>query len=183
MDVRRAVGGAAAAALLATGLVGTGAHAASSCPTGWGSLPESGRTSAAGSLTDVRAGRHACFDRLVLDVAAPATAAYDVRYVPVVRTEGAGARVPLRGAADLRVIVRAPSYDPDTGALVYRPADRREIVRTRGFRTFRQVAWAGSFEGQTTVGLGVRARLPFRVMVLPGPGAGSRVVVDVAHSW
>jgi hypothetical protein len=45
------------------------------------------------------------------------------------------------------------------------------------------VGWAGSFEGQTTLGLGVRARLPFRAFVLPGPGSGSRLVVDVAHRW
>ena len=52
-----------------------------------------------------------------------------------------------------------------------------------GYSTFRQVAWAGSFEGQTTVGLGVRARLPFRVFALTGPGTGSRLVIDVAHRW
>jgi hypothetical protein len=52
-----------------------------------------------------------------------------------------------------------------------------------GFRTFRQVAFLGTFEGYTTIGLGVRARLPFRVFVLPGPGSGSRVVIDVAHRW
>ena len=52
-----------------------------------------------------------------------------------------------------------------------------------GFSTFRQVSWAESQEGLTAVGLGVRARLPFRVFVLDGPGAGSRVVVDVAHRW
>jgi hypothetical protein len=40
------------------------------------------------------------------------------------------------------------------------------------------VAWAGSFEGQSTIGLGVRARLPFRVLQLPG-----RLVIDVAHHW
>jgi hypothetical protein len=51
------------------------------------------------------------------------------------------------------------------------------------YRTFRQVAFAGSFEGQTTIGLGVRARLPFRVLTLTGPGTSSRIVVDVAHSW
>ena len=45
-----------------------------------------------------------------------------------------------------------------------------------GYQTFRQVAWAGSFEGATTVGLGVRARLPFRVHTLP-----DRIVIDVAH--
>ena len=37
--------------------------------------------------------------------------------------------------------------------------------------------------GQTTLGLGVRARLPFRAFVLAGPGDGSRLVVDVAHLW
>jgi hypothetical protein len=29
----------------------------------------------------------------------------------------------------------------------------------------------------------VRARLPFRVFSLAGPGAGSRLVIDVAHRW
>jgi len=29
----------------------------------------------------------------------------------------------------------------------------------------------------------VRARLPFRVLTLDGPGSGSRLVVDVAHYW
>jgi hypothetical protein len=47
----------------------------------------------------------------------------------------------------------------------------------------RQAAFAGSFEGQTRLGLGVRACLPFRVFVLQAPGTQSRVVVDVAHLW
>ena len=53
-----------------------------------------------------------------------------------------------------------------------------------GFTTFRQVVWAGSFEGQSTVGLGVRARLPFRVFT-PNDTATrtSRLVIDVAHRW
>jgi hypothetical protein len=38
-------------------------------------------------------------------------------------------------------------------------------------------------EGQTEIGLGVRARLPFRVFPLAGPGDGSRLVIDVAHRW
>ncbi|HEY8820344.1 MAG TPA: hypothetical protein VIM49_00085 [Dermatophilaceae bacterium] len=52
-----------------------------------------------------------------------------------------------------------------------------------GFSTFRQIASGGSFEGYTTIGLGVRARLPMRAFVLAGPGTGSRVVIDVAHHW
>ena len=182
MDVRRGLAAGAAAVLLAaTGV--TGAQAATACHTGWGSTVRTGSAHASGPVTAVRAGRHACFDRVVVQVATSAQAAYDVRYVPAVRADGSGTLVPLRGAADLQLVVRAPSYDPDTGRLVLRPADRRELAPTTGFRTLRQVAWAGSFEGQTTLGVGVRARLPFRVSVLPGPGRGSRVVVDVAHTW
>jgi hypothetical protein len=57
------------------------------------------------------------------------------------------------------------------------------VTKVSGYHTFRQVAWAGSFEGYTTLGLGVRARLPFKVHTLDGPGSGSRLVVDVAHYW
>ncbi|WP_425557254.1 AMIN-like domain-containing (lipo)protein [Kribbella aluminosa] len=35
----------------------------------------------------------------------------------------------------------------------------------------------------STIGLGVRARLPFRVCTLVGPGSDTRLVVDVAHQW
>ncbi|HEX2064459.1 MAG TPA: hypothetical protein VHE80_08555 [Acidimicrobiales bacterium] len=42
---------------------------------------------------------------------------------------------------------------------------------------------AGTFEGRSTFGLGVWARLPFRVFKLDGPGTSSRIVVDVAHRW
>ena len=75
----------------------------------------------------------------------------------------------------------APAYDSQ-GHPTF-PATKKELVDVSGFRTFRQIAGAGSFEGQTTIGLGVRARLPFRVFVLDGPGTGSRLVVDVAHRW
>lgn len=61
--------------------------------------------------------------------------------------------------------------------------DRHEALAVGGYDTFRQVAFLGTFEGETQIGLGVRARLPFRVFTLTGPGAGSRLVVDVAHRW
>jgi hypothetical protein len=83
-------------------------------------------------------------------------------------------------------VVGAPAYDIETGDPTYRPADPSEAVNVSGFRTFRQVAFAGSFEGQSTIGLGVRARLPFRVFTLaalPGSEQGPRLVIDVAHRW
>lgn len=157
------------------------ASAAPYCGIRWGSTPEVVERYDTGVLTGVRSGRHACFDRLVLDVRGDVDG-YRVRYVDAVRTEGQGAVVPLRGGARLQLAALVPAYDGQ-GRATYRPADRRELVDVAGYRTFRQVAFAGSFEGQTSIGLGVRARLPFRVFVLDGPGAGSRLVVDVAHRW
>ena len=90
--------------------------------------------------------------------------------------------MPLRGGAFLEIVV-GPAYDPNTGAATYAPANRRELVNVSGWRTFRQVAYGGSYEGETTIGLGVRARLPYRVFTLAGPGSNSRLVIDVAHRW
>ncbi|HEY6596974.1 MAG TPA: hypothetical protein VI011_23150 [Asanoa sp.] len=157
------------------------AVAAPFCGIYWGSLAKSHPSSATAPLTNLRAGRHDCFDRLVFDIRGRADG-YHVAYVPQVTADGSGAVVPLRGGARLQIIVVAPAYDASYRP-VYRPTDRAELVNVSGWRTFRQVAWAGSFEGQTTVGLGVRARLPFRVFTLAGPGTGSRIVVDVAHRW
>jgi hypothetical protein len=79
-------------------------------------------------------------------------------------------------------VIRAPAYDP-SGELVWDFDNPNEVVDVTGFSTLRQVAFAGSFEGQTTIGLGVRARLPMRAFVVDGPETGQRVVIDVAHAW
>ena len=155
--------------------------ATASCPRGWGSLPKANSRMVQSPITNVRTGQHACFDRLVVDVRGRAPG-YDVRYVTNVRQEGSGFVVPLRGGAKLQVVVRAPAFNA-AGQPTYTPANPRELTNVTGYRTFRQVAFAGSFEGQTTIGLGVRARLPFRVVTLAGPGSNSRLVIDVAHHW
>jgi hypothetical protein len=156
---------------------------AAGCSTAWGSQPEAVADWGGGTLDGVRTGRHDCYDRLVLDLdGIDATdVSYDVRYVGQVVQDGSGRPVPLRGGADLQVVVQTPAYDD--GGATYHPRDDAEAADVAGYSTFRQVAWAGSFEGYSTVGLGVRARLPFRATVLDGPGDGARVVVDVAHTW
>lgn len=158
------------------------AQAAPYCEITWGSLPKEGGALSVPSLTDVRAGRHGCYDRIVMDIDG-AQNGYSVRYVPAVQEQASGNVLPLRGGAFLEIVLRNPSYDTETGAPTYAPANRAELVNVTGWRTFRQVASGGSFEGYTTIGLGVRARLPFQVFTLAGPGGRSRVVVDVAHLW
>jgi hypothetical protein len=164
------------AALLPGAAVASSELAARSCGITWGSTGKSANPVAEGDLVALRAGRHACFDRLVFDVRGTASG-YWVSYVNTMTEDGTGNVVPLRGGAKLSIAVQAPSYD-DSGRATYSPVNRRELVPVAGYSTFRQVAWAGSFEGSTTVGLGVRARLPFRVLTLP-----DRFVVDVAHKW
>ncbi|CAN7226896.1 AMIN-like domain-containing (lipo)protein [Arthrobacter sp. LjRoot14] len=172
-----------AAILMAAGLglVAPAPASASYCGLVWGSLSKSEAAMSTAKVTNVRTGQHYCFDRLVVDLNGPVEG-YTVRYVPTVVQDGSGLPVPLRGRAFLQITVNAPAYD-DSGNSTYNPADRNELSNVGGYQTFRQVAWAGSFEGYSTMGLGVRGRLPFRVFSLDGPGTGSRLVIDVAHYW
>jgi hypothetical protein len=174
------------ATVLAVGVAASASGTAPYCGIRWGSLAKQASvtnpaSTGPSSLVNVRAGQHPCFDRLVLDVAKGASAR--VRYVTNVLSQGKGDVVPLRGGARLEVVALVPDYNINTGKPTYQPANRSELVNVTGFQTFRQIAYGGSFEGSTTIGLGVRARLPFRVFGLTGPGDRSRIVVDVAHRW
>ncbi len=162
----------------AAGLLGASPAAAHAyCGQVWGSEAEAAGDMSAGTLTDVRAGRHRCFDRLVLDVDEPLTG-WSVRYVDQVLQDGSGRVVPVGGGARLEVVARVPVLATDS--FFVGPGVLVDVSR---YQTFRQVAWAGSYEGVSTVALGVRGRLPFRAFVLPGPGDGSRLVIDVGHRW
>jgi len=183
--IRALVLALAFAGVPAAALASASTASATTCATttaGWGSLGKSLNRMTAAPITNVRAGRQACFDRMVVDLRGRG-AGYNVRYVSQVLSEGQGAVVPLRGGARLSVVIKAPAYDINTGRMTYQPAKPRELVNVAGFSTFRQIAWGGTFEGYTTIGLGVRARLPMQVFILNGPGTGSRVVIDVAHQW
>ncbi|MGY1706875.1 hypothetical protein ACI79C_20100 [Geodermatophilus sp. SYSU D00697] len=174
-------------ALAAVGLIAPAtASAGPYCDITWGSKARSVNAAEPGDdlVSDVRAGRHACYDRVVIDVAeVSGFDAWSVRYVPAVRQAGSGEVVPLRGGAALQVTLGAAAYDED-GDPTYSPANPREVVDVRGYTTLRQVRWLDSFEGQTNVGIGTRARLPFRAFVIEGSSAGvDRLVIDVAHRW
>lgn len=177
----------AAVFIVASGTAGVVPAAASSataapepyCGITWGSQTKTASTTTTPpELTNIRAGRHNCYDRLVFDVRGGNVTGYWVQYVTVMAETGNGHVVPLRGGAKLSITAHAPAYD-SSGQPTYRYANGgAELVNVTGYRTFRQAAWAGSFEGESSVGLGVRARLPFRAFTLPG-----HLVVDVAHAW
>jgi len=180
--VRRPLVLVSVALLALGGLAPATASADPDCATSWGSLEKAAPQYTQATIDDVRAGRHDCYDRLVIDLGTGTRTGYQIRYVPQFTQDFSGEPIPLRGAADLEVIVNARSYDDDYN-LTWDPPNHLEAVNVRGFDTFRQVVDSVSAEGQTQIGLGVRARLPFRAFVLTGPGSGSRLVIDVAGSW
>lgn len=157
---------------LVAALVTAGTASATVCPTGWGSLPKTSAPMGTAVLSDVRAGEHACYDRLVFDVAGPPSG-YSVSYVATVLSEGQGAPLYVPGWARLAVVLHHPAAAVPYGV-------NQRALDVAGFRTLRSVTYGGSFEGYTTYGVGVRARLPFRVFTLTDPG---RIVVDVEHVW
>jgi hypothetical protein len=150
------------------------------CPVqAWGSLAKSAPGMSPGTIVGARIGEGPCADRIVFEILGPSPG-FEVRYVSQIVADGSGAVIPIPEAgAKLRIVIRTNAHDIVTG----RPT-LTSLPDPAQFAVFRGLVLAGDFEGITTVGLGVRARLPFRVFSLPGPKPGhNRVVLDVARSW
>jgi hypothetical protein len=153
----------------------------------WGTGAKNGSpVMSAAPLYLVRVGQHPCYDRVVFDVNGSEAVGYTARYVPVVQADGSGQPVPVAGRAALEVVVRAPmlgtdsqGHQPGSGVLAV-GEDLVARSRLAGWSSLRQVAYAGSFEGQTTTAIGVRTRLPFRMFVT-GDRGYRHIVVDIAH--
>lgn len=184
MEMIRRSGILVAAVAVAVALVPTAAAAAPApapyCGITWGSQPKTSSSSpTVGVLTNIRAGRHACFDRLVFDVYNGEVAGFQVRYVASVTSMPSGHVVPLRGGAKLSIRMGVSSYaGPAQPRFRCPDAYCTELVDVSGYSTFRQVSHGGGELNNALIGLGVRATLPFRAYTLPG-----RLVVDVAHRW
>ncbi|SER84049.1 hypothetical protein SAMN04487983_102363 [Streptomyces sp. yr375] len=167
-----------------TAQAGTAAAAAEAvCETGWGSLEK--RVAPTDDhkppLTNIRTGQHECFDRMVLDFKGGATAGalgYRVKYVDKLTTPATG-EIPVSGGAILQISV-GPNYDPATGTDSYPGQHGQPLpgVDITGYQTFQDTRYADGLEDGVVVGVGVRARLPFRVTQ-----SGDHLIVDVAHSW
>ena len=173
---------------LLLGGVPSATAAAPSCGITWGSQAKFSPVGTQAPITGARVGRQQCYDRLVIDLGGMPAAGYSVRYTDGFRTASGGTSLPVAGGATLTITVFAPDHDASgrstvgwgVGTHIVRPNQ----FTAAGFRTFRDLVYGGNSEGaESAIGLGVRARLPFRVFTLNGPGGGSRLVVDVGHRW
>jgi hypothetical protein len=164
---------------LSTAVIALPAQAATSvaaaCSTHWGTGARDKALMVQNKVRAVRAGEHACFDRLVVDLGAGRAPGYHVSYVRAFHADGSGKLVRTSGHAKLLVVVRAP-------ATVSFTATSRHLVSVAGFGQFRQVAGLGSFEGVTSIGLGLSTKAPFRVFEFRTASHQVELVVDVASS-
>lgn len=152
------------------------------CEISWGTSAKEGTPGGQGgeSVTDVRTEQYACYDRLEIDLNAPVVY-YSAFYNDGdILNEDGTVLVPLgdlRGGSQLAIYAEASSGAGSD----YAPPNPAELSDVAGYETFRQVTLARGTTGSTWIGLGVRERLPFRVLTLDGRDEGTRLVIDVAH--
>jgi hypothetical protein len=123
------------------------------------------------TLTDVRAGRHTGFDRVVFEFSG-AVPEHRVRYVDQLVQDGSGKPVSVAGAADLEVVFHGANAHEDDGTPTISP--RRFST---GLPAVKEIAQIGDFEAVVTYGIGVDHKRPLKVSTLSNP---SRLVIDVS---
>jgi hypothetical protein len=123
------------------------------------------------TLTDVRAGRHTGFDRIVFEFSG-AVPEHRVRYVDRLVQDGSGKPVSVAGAADLEVVFHGANAHEDDGTPTISP--RRFPT---GLPAVKEIAQIGDFEAVVTYGIGVDRKRPIKVSTLSNP---SRLVIDVS---
>ena len=158
------------------GGVSTASAAAPYCGIIWGSQEKAVLQGSQAPITNARTGRHDCWDRLVIDLNGTPPSGYHVRYVDSYQAFTYGPGLSVTGGAVLQVRAYAPTTAWSTGQHIVTPSQ----FSSGGYRTFRDLVYGGGDQYNNDFGLGVRARLPFRVFTLTSP---SRLVVDVAHQW
>ena len=123
------------------------------------------------TLTDVRAGGHTGFDRVVFEFSG-AVPEHRVGYVDQLVQDGSGRPVAVAGAADLEVVFRGANAHRQDGSPTISP--RRFST---GLTAVKEVVQAGDFEAVVTYGIGVDRKRPIKVSALSNP---SRLVIDVS---
>lgn len=162
----------------------TSQETADACPDTASWTTDDEETDLAGNapILDLSADATDCFDRFVITLGPDAyEPGYRIRYVDSVFEDGSGMLVELAGDASLEVIVDSPAYDPETGRGTLQIPDHDNVVDVSGFGSLWQVAYAGSFEGRTTFGIGVADELPFAATTGTDVDGNATLTVAIAH--
>ncbi len=159
------------AGLLAGATGPAGAHIPDGASTGSKSVTRS--PSPPPLVVTARAGRHARYDRFVIEMRGKAPG-YRVRYVSSPRYDGSGNRIPIYGKAYLLITLTPANAHTEGGRNTY-TGPRRSTV---GLPVLKSFALAGDFEAQVSFVLALRKKARFHVGELGSP---RRLYVDIAH--
>lgn len=121
-------------------------------------------------LTEVRAGQHAGYDRVVFEFTGRGPSSYSVGYVTTLVADASGQTVTVHGRAILQVVMHGVDNHSTTGAATT-PA-RQAFALKDVTSTVR----SGDFEAVVSYGIGLQKRTAFHTHRLSAP---ARVVVDV----
>jgi hypothetical protein len=127
-------------------------------------------------LTDVRAGGHPGYDRVVFEFR-NGVPGYDVEYVePPVRADGSGDVVAVAGGAVLLVRME-PALDADLSQESAPPSYTGPTRFSPDTTAVVELVRIGGFEAVLTWAIGVDGERPFRVTRLQDP---ARLVIDIS---
>ncbi len=131
-------------------------------------------------VKEIRTGRHAGFDRVVIEFqGAPGT--WRTSYQNEVLEDPTGNKLPVQGNRFLVVVVQNATFDNafQTDASVPHAsyAGARAITPT-GLGNVRQIVRAGDFEATLSLAVGLDKQTGVRVQRLDGP---ARLVIDIAN--
>lgn len=127
------------------------------------------------TVTEVRAGRHEGYDRVVfeLDGTGEGAPGWRVEYVDEAIDDGSGLPVDVDGDAILQVVISGTALPDDSGVEGY----SGETLTGADLEPVKEVVYRHWFEGYTTAFIGIDDEpKPFRAFLLEDP---VRVVIDV----
>jgi hypothetical protein len=127
------------------------------------------------TLTNIRTGLNAGFDRVVLDLGSGPAPTVSHQLVDELTADPSGEIVWLTGEYFINVAAFPAAAHDAAGNPTYTGPQK---FRTRNLQNVMAVAVTGDFEASLTIGLGVRSRTAVNVFTLTAP---NRVVIDVAH--
>ncbi|GAB2643732.1 AMIN-like domain-containing (lipo)protein [Nocardia goodfellowii] len=127
------------------------------------------------TVTGVRIGRQAGYDRVVYDLGGPGTPGWTVQYADQATQDGSGKAVEVAGQSILEVRITGSAYPFDSGVEPYAGPDPATDPIAPGIAGVYRTA---VYEGITQSFIGVHAdRPPFTVSTLSNP---TRLVIDIA---
>ena len=128
------------------------------------------------NLSNIRVGRHATYDRIVLDFdGRVAAGTFKATWVPALFEDGSGKRVVLPGKRFLAIVVHGSSEFDINGRRVFHGSKRFDTPQLRNVRA---VAIIGDFERVLNVGVGARHRSWVHMFTLTRP---NRLVIDIGR--